>query len=426
MISGATTSIDVECHFVGGSEFLPCGDLADFVVPTWDASDANCTNVTFAQQPQGLTPSFIATLVDVSQAGSCAISLTLTDNDADETDAVPVGGITSNTLNFNLIDAPVASFKILPELSCVGRAGLLQGLATGQRVRGQSALVITDVVRELPNCAGDNCVVEGADLNAADLDWSDADNVQPGYWNGTGCADSVGDSGGLGELSRTLNGFVSGGINVAECNDESADQCYEATSMLRLQSYCVTATVPENLAANQDDPVVAGTTIIVLPVADDQLLDNSEALCETLDPVLASDLLGDPGLGPQLVNTLGNVVDPLLATLDTGAGFVEGGIVGTGVETLLYGVEDDFPFGLATITQQLLGPGIDPVPGLNLLAVVDVIGGCALDPLLEIVSVPLDFLLGGGTADFEPPNFENCVNAGNDFVESFTDAFDFE
>lgn len=423
VINGAVTGVVAMCHFVGADNYEPCENNADYLVADWSAS--SCDQGSFSQLPTGLDSSFVTDLSGFD-AANCTLRLTLSDANGDtSTSAAVEGGSFTASESFDVINAPVATFKLEPELSCVGRSDLLQSLSTASRVRGQAPLFLTDVVRQIPGCVGDSCAATQVPLDADNLNWTDSDNVQPGYWNGNTCTNSVDDTGAVGDLTDLLNEQTSGGIGIVQpCEDDTAAQCYGANSQLRLQSYCVTATLPAN-AANGQEEVIAGTTIIVLPVINDELLQSTEELCETLDPALGADAVGDPGAGPEVVNLLGNVLDPVLANLDTAGGTVPEGAISEVVDLLLYGDEDTFPFGISTITAQLLGEGTDPVPGLNLLSVVEVLGGCAVSPILDVVGIPLDFLLDSGIdgiGDFVPPNFDNCTEAGEGLVGSFQDA----
>ncbi|QQD18411.1 hypothetical protein I6N98_00600 [Spongiibacter nanhainus] len=194
--------------------------------------------------------------------------------------------------------------------------------------------------------------------------------------------------------------------------------CWGADGLLRLSTTCVDAFLDENSDGQRGDGepgTVDGSTVLVLPAADDALLSFSNELCETLEPVLT---LGGgfpgaegPGIVLPLVYGLGLVVDPILGTLisndDGGALPVEELISAliTGDFSSFGEGAPDIGFGLGTLTSALLD-GVGSVPGLG--EVVDVLDACLLNPTLSVVDGLLTLLLNFSTEGFENINVDDC------------------
>ena len=452
-ISDVDYTLTALCRFQGGNtnNFFPCSLNGTQLDAQWAAS---CDGIDGGIIPDRFSIS--STQLPIANSGSSSCNVTLTvrnrtfdfdaiataaDDDGDD----PTDQLTDQeTLVFS--PAPVVDFKVTPEHACVGRFGLLQSLAAGSQINGTTGLSIESVVRRDPFCVGDDEACASDSTDAIDtLLWAGANadvEIIPGYWDGDKCDVSL-NSGAVAEGFNLINTGAAPAIVAADCGTLDEEQCYEASSILRVNSYCVRAVVPANAATGQQR-VERGATITVLPVVDERLFDSSNALCEALGPALESDVLGAAGVGPQLINLVGSVADPILTQLNTvggqfpdinGDGLPDGAL-DTVVDFLLFGVEDSFPFGLSTVTSFLLGNGPqqlqdllpEGVPsGLNLSTLLlNPLAGCVVSPVLTGVELLLDGLLGGlggGNTDNVPDADEvgeGCVSAGQDILNLFT------
>jgi hypothetical protein len=185
----------------------------------------------------------------------------------------------------------------------------------------------------------------------------------------------------------------------------------KADGTLRLGTVCVRAFIDsngDNLLDEDEVTTVQSSTVLALPVVDDDLLTFSSELCGILEPVLT---LG-AGLGPNgelpagvvlpLLYGVSLVADPVLAGLDE--------VVPTDelIIALLSGdfsqLNENFPTspvgGLGVITNALLGDeGLGPV--------VDVLDSCVLDPTTAVVTDLLTALLTADPGAFQDPAFQS-------------------
>ena len=245
----------------------------------------------------------------------------------------------------------------------------------------------------------------------------------PGFWSGTwadtpACETAIPEGTGLDDITDQTGGIVVSPTNGAASFSADQKGLLGADGLLRLSTTCVDAYLDENIDGQRnagETATVDGSTILVLPAADDALLGFSNELCETLEPVLT---LGGgfpgaegPGIVVPLVYGLGLVVDPLLGTLiandDGGALPVEELISAliTGDFSSFGEGAPDIGFGLGTLTSALLD-GVGSVPGLG--EVVDVLDACLLNPTLSVVDGLLTLLLNFSTEGFENINVDDC------------------
>jgi hypothetical protein len=194
----------------------------------------------------------------------------------------------------------------------------------------------------------------------------------------------------------------------------------ESNGLLRLSTVCVQAFIDSDDDGFTEGDITTeeGSTVLVLPVADDDLLTYSNELCETLEPVLTLGGnfpgLEGPGLVIPLVYTVSTIVDPILSTLianDDGGLIPLEGLVDALITGNFSSINDnlpDIPIGLGTITSGLIN-GIGQVPGLGL--VIDALDACLLAPVTSTVGTLLDAILGldlGAFSDLADISFDDC------------------
>ena len=224
----------------------------------------------------------------------------------------------------------------------------------------------------------------------------------------------------LQDITDATGGAVLTPATAAASFDENKKGRLKANGLLRLSTVCVQAEVD---TTNDVPPTksVDGSTILVLPVTDDDLFNFSNDLCEILEPVLTLGSIPGagfetPGILLPVIYGVSLVADPLLATLisnDDGGVIPAEAIIEALITGNFTGLSPDAPdlgVGLGTLTSLLLG-GSDPVPGLG--ALVDVVDACLLDPVTSVVGTLLGGILGldqEAFSEFGNITFDECTN----------------
>ncbi len=242
--------------------------------------------------------------------------------------------------------------------ACVGRDDLVGTLSSGEITRGGQqfkAYALFASSGETTAPQGWLTAPNGVDSQLRDI--TDQAELRfsavIGYWDAAqGCVTESQSPVGASDLPEQIPAVI------APAAGFNADKkgYIESRGLLRLGTVCVQAYFDPDLDGVSDGDITSleGSTIAVLPVADDALLAEQDELCETLDPLLTAG-----GAGAQLLFNLGLIGDPVLATLaaneDGGALPVEDIINAliTGDFTPLGG--PDVENGLGTLTSTLLG-----------------------------------------------------------------------
>ena len=317
----------------------------------------------------------------------------------------------------------------IDQFACVGRSDLVSSVSNDENfVENGQQFEIYAVFSNIPGSADPNL----DDPNAPDSglvyvtpETEIQFSAESGYWSGSwadpAMCQSISNLGEIPDLGEETGGVI---VNSPAASfDPNKKGRLKSDGLLRLNTVCVTgfALQDESKQIPEDIRTVDGTTILVLPAADDTLLASSNELCETLEPVLTlggslSFVDGDgPGILLPVIYGVSLVADPLLASLVAND---DGGLLPVEeiLDGLLYGdftgLSEDAPdlgFGLATITDGLIN-GVGDVPGLGVL--VDFLDSCILSTTLDIVGGLLDFILGlGDTSGFEDIDFsfEDCA-----------------
>ncbi|WP_339674432.1 hypothetical protein [uncultured Zhongshania sp.] len=319
------------------------------------------------------------------------------------------------------------------EFACVGRDDLITTLEDGEQfVRGGQQFEAYALFEDI---GGGNETTPQAwldDPNSAESKLVRVTNESkvrfsaiPGFWSGdyqdpAGCQTAVIDAVPLQDITDATGGAVLTPATAAASFDENKKGRLKANGLLRLSTVCVQAEVD---TTNDVPPTksVDGSTILVLPVTDDDLFNFSNDLCEILEPVLTLGSIPGagfetPGILLPVIYGVSLVADPLLATLisnDDGGVIPAEAIIEALITGNFTGLSPDAPdlgVGLGTLTSLLLG-GSDPVPGLG--ALVDVVDACLLDPVTSVVGTLLGGILGldqEAFSEFGNITFDECTN----------------
>ena len=318
--------------------------------------------------------------------------------------------------------------------ACVGRDDLVEsvsqdeGFVSGGQQFEVYAVFANVPGSDMPNLENPNAPDSGL-VYVTPEDEIQFSAVQ-GFWSGTwadpAVCQGIQDIGEIPDLGEETDGII---VNDAPASfDPNAKGRLKADGLLRLGTVCVTgfadkASIPQlstDLQNADGDRVatVDGSTVLVLPAANDELLAGTSPLCETLEPVLtlggSIEPFGGPGIILPVVYGVSIVADPLLASLSSND---DGGVlpVEAILSGLLYGdfsgIADGAPdigFGLGTLTGMLI-EGQDEVPGLGVL--LDFTSSCLLSAPLDVVGGLLDTLLSffTDTSGFDDINFDDCT-----------------
>lgn len=249
----------------------------------------------------------------------------------------------------------------IDQFACVGRDDLVGTLSSGEITRGGQqfkAYALFASSGETTTPQGWLTAPNGADsqlrdiTNQAELRFS----AVTGYWDAAqGCVTESQSPVGASDLSEQIPAVI------APAAGFNADKkgYIESRGLLRLGTVCVQAYLDPDLDGVSDGDIISqeGSTIAVLPVADDALLAEQAEVCDALDPALSQ---GVPGA--QLLFNLGLIGDPVLATLaanDDGGFLPVEDIINaliTGEFSQLDDTAIDSPVGgLGTLTSTLLG-----------------------------------------------------------------------
>ncbi|MFT6578941.1 MAG: hypothetical protein ACJAU3_001358 [Zhongshania sp.] len=341
----------------------------------------------------------------------------------------------------------------IDEFSCVGRTDLVGTLADGETyIRGSQrfyayALLESGVNDMSPEFLA-NPKAEGSPL----IDVTDKERLifsaTPGYWSGnasdpTGsCITSaapglpgtdalpipgVDSLPGLDQLPGfdQLPGLPETSSTPAASFSGQEKGSLQSRGLLRLSTVCVQAFIDSDEDDDGSPDIIAkeGSTVLVLPAADDDLLTFSNELCETLEPVLTLGGnfpgLEGPGIVLPLVYTLSTIADPILTALATND---DGGVIPVEglVDALITGnfsaINENFPDspigGLGQVTDALTGENAPLSP------LIQGLDACVVDPLTTVVGSLLDLLLGLNTGAFSELtgiNFDDCQDVFGNF-----------
>lgn len=351
------------------------------------------------------------------------------------------------------------------EFACVGRDDLVQTLEDGEQVQGGqqfeayaefSNLQGADVAPypEQGNARSSSLHREGDILGATNdsdtrlLRVTDQSNVSfqaiPGFWSGAfqdppGCQTAITEDIPIGDLSGATDGLIATPADPAARFPDQATNPEDkgrlsSVGLLRLSTVCVQAFADETPNTDDDELTASkdGATVLVLPAADDDLLEYSEELCETLEPVLTFPSF--PGLGAPLpglvlpvVYGVSLVADPLLATLiQNGEGEDQRGII-PGEQIVNALIDGDFSrldpsapdigAGLGDLTHLLLTGGDQLPAGLNVI--VDAVDACLVAPVTSVVGGLLGTILSFDIEDFQNFDetfYDDCINLFGDLA----------
>lgn len=302
------------------------------------------------------------------------------------------------------IDGAPYSFNNAQRFACVGANDLVEGLSAGD-LAGQllafakarrcdvadritlpdGTQVCTEQVDGMPSIDAFNDRQRLVDFTNIDGDPTTWTAVE-GFWNGEEC-----DAGSGNSPANVGDTFIDEDPRVFDPDRmNQPNGVVSADEAVRLGFSCVTATVDDPV--NPGTVVTDGATVLVLPITNDALTQESDAdadrLCNTLLPLFSNPFLSvlrdtplDPLAQIELIETLSTVtelVNPLLEELDAvPLSFI--------VTTLIEGNEEFGIPGLNALTSQLLIPlrdgVVDPevTPGLCTLT-------SAVNTLLTVIT----------------------------------------
>lgn len=345
----------------------------------------------------------------------------------------------NDSRDITVIDDPLVELHLLqqsngnaPEehnvdqFSCVGRDDLVGSLRDGEFIRGSQRYYAHGLFEsQVDGYNGDPSTLP--DITSANAIGFSA---TAGYWSGNASADkrcvtTVAPVDGFPEAPALPDPIVSG---PAASFSEEDKGLLVSRGLLRLSTVCIQAYVDDNADRQFDSSTEQGSeegsTSLILPAANDDLLIASNDLCETLEPVLTlganigGQTVLESGIIIPLVYSIGLIADPLLATLATND---DGGALP--VEEILTALIDgDFSTlpgapaeavspvgGLGQLTSLLLN-GTEEVP-VGLGTLVDALDACAVDPLTQVVGSLLNGLLllnPDRLAELQNVNVDGC------------------
>ena len=422
------------CRFVElgveNADYQPCPDG----LVTWESSKPAIATPT----PTNTVTTTLNGAQPTAQTGAFELTVTYIGSDEEISGSRNVTAVDPGALQaLRMFMVPNNSKPDEAEIdafACVGRDDLVSSVSNDEDfVHNGQQFEVYAVFENIPNSSAPN-LDNPNDPNSGLVYVTPEDEIQfsavSGFWSGTwadpaSCESAYGE-GGLPDLTEDTDGIIV--TSPAASFDPNQKGRLQSDGLLRLSTVCVTAFAEESSIPNraadlqtQDGVVMAedGSTILVLPAADDTLLARSNDLCETLEPVLTLgggwDGIEGPGVILPLIYGVSLVADPLLASLTTND---DGGMLPVEeiLDGLLYGdftgLSEDAPdlgFGLATITDGLIN-GMEGVPGLGLL--VDFLDSCLLSQTLDFLGNLLTGILtfdAGAFEDIADINFDNCA-----------------
>lgn len=337
----------------------------------------------------------------------------------------------------------------IDEFSCVGRDDLVGSVGDGENfIRGGQRFYAYALFESDQNTVTAAHIQDPKSANSPLVDVTGKDNLiftaQTGYWSGNASADPSCVSSALPTDSLAIPGTdqIPGAdqlpgldglptpVSTPAASFGEEKGVLESRGLLRLSTVCVQAFIDTNRDQVRDDNELAtteGSTVLVLPAANDDLLTYSNELCETLEPVLTLGGnfpgLEGPGLVLPLVYTVSTIADPILATLatnDDGGTLPAEEIIEALISGNFSGISPEFPDspigGLGQITSGLIN-GVDAVPGLA--PVIDALDACLVDPVTSTVGTLLTGILGldpDSFAELSNISFDDCQTLLGDFL----------
>ncbi len=391
-----------ECTY--GTETPVVGACPDSCI-AWSASDAR-----LEANPSQNSAQTTVTAADGATGGTSELIASYTCSNAGVTDRREITLVDDDVVELHLLQVSNGNepdVRSVDDFSCVGRTDLVGTLADGDTYIAGGQQFYVHALFESDEASWNDDPATLPDVSSAP---AVVYTVTPGYANSDGSCSTLDNNGTL-DLTDPMP-VLSYGPVAAFSGEEKGN--LQSTGLLRLSTVCIQAFGDANRNGIYDEGIDVlaqeSSTVLVLPAADDQLLNFSNDLCEILEPVLTlgSGIPGiDAGVVVPLIYGLSLVTDPILSTLTTTE---YGGLIPADelINALITGqfsalsVGDlqfeDAPFGLGAITGGLLG-GIAEVPGLE--ALVDVLDACLLDPVLSTVEALLQTLLSFDVSGFE-------------------------
>lgn len=305
--------------------------------------------------------------------------------------------------------------RVVDPFSCLGRDDLVGTLGSGENyVPGSHRFFAhatfentpsVDDPAELPDVTG----FSGLRLSAIE-----------GYSDGNGgCVTSADPSGQI--PTDQLPAELDSGAAAKFIEDPEPKGTLVPDGLLRLNTVCIQTYVEIDGVDGIGEGDIKGddsSTVLVLPAANDNLLAETNDLCEILEPVLTlGSVAGDPipsGIVIPLVYGLAQVADPLLKNLDGPLSPALDGILSGLLSGDFSALDPNAPnlgYGLATLTSALLGSEEGALTPL-----VDAVDACLLNPTTGAVSGLLNALLTANPealADIAnaAPDFEACASS---------------
>ncbi|CAA0078353.1 Uncharacterised protein [Zhongshania aliphaticivorans] len=320
----------------------------------------------------------------------------------------------------------------IDEFSCVGRTDLVGDLADGETyIRGNQQFYayavfesgiddVTDAYLANPKLNSDSPLKDVTDHERTIF------SAVSGYWSGNAsdspsCVSSAIEIPGADQIpgADEIPGLPEISSEPAASFGQTKGSL-ESRGLLRLSTVCVQAFIDSDDDGFTEGDITTeeGSTVLVLPAADDDLLTYTNELCEILEPVLTLGGnfpgLEGPGLVLPLVYTVSTIVDPILSTLatnDDGGYIPVEGLVDALITGNFSSINEnlpDSPVGLGTITSGLI-EGVDAVPGLGII--VDTLDACLLAPVTSTVGTLLNGILGlnpEAFGDLANISFDDC------------------
>tara|TARA_R110001592_G_scaffold254048_17_gene517358 strand:- start:31070 stop:33802 length:2733 start_codon:yes stop_codon:yes gene_type:complete len=436
------------CTFIDfdSTETIACP--AAFV--NWEVDEPTILNVNPAQTSNNTT---VSPVKDTAGSGNVILTATYTGGLSDISATRTINANNDDVVELHLYQASNANSPddiSIDEFSCVGRTDLVGTLADGETyIRGNQQFRAFVLLESGESAMTPEFLANPTLAGSPLVEVTDREKLiftsVPGYWSGNGsaapsCVSSLPIPGvdalpgadqipGLDQIPGfdqipgldQLPGLPATSSTPAASFSGENKGSLESRGLLRLSTVCVQAFIDSDSDGFTEGDVVAeeGSTVLVLPAADDDLLTFSNELCETLEPVLTLGGnfpgLEGPGLVLPLVYTISTIADPILSALATND---DGGVIPVEgiIQALITGnfsaINPNFPDspvgGLGQVTGALI-EGVDAVPGLR--PVLDALDSCVVSPLTSGLGTVLDALLGfnpGGFADLANINFDDC------------------
>lgn len=411
-----------QCRFTefgqNSTDFVPCPES----LTSWSVDGDNILEV----NPADGSETEVRPTANPTGPGSLTVTATYSGGLTPISATRPVEAVEDQLVELRLFmqqHGNEADSLAIDDFACVGRQDLVGTLSEGSVIRGGQQFKAYALFSSSGETATPDAWLQ--DPNSADSKLVDVTDRQElrfsavsGYWEGS-CASGLAASPLPGELTGQIPAEAPVGGAPAAGFSEQTKGYLQSKGLLRLSTVCVQAFVDPELDGFTEGDLLSkdGSTVLVLPAADDNLLTYSNELCETLEPVLTlgqgfPGLEDSAGLVLPLVYTVSLIADPVLTQLatndDGGTLPVEGILEGleTGDFTALGG--PDAGAGLGTLTNALI-EGVDAFPGVGII--VDVADACLADPLTSALGTILDGILSlnpGAFGELGNINTEDC------------------